>query len=235
MNSSTQKSKGSTRRKSVSPRAAVSRSDGAETRRLLLEAAGQVFGEKGYARATAKEICALSGANGAAVNYHFGSKENLYAEVLEEAHRRLLNAETLAAVLRSDLDARTRLKVVIAGVVDNVSRKDARAWELRVLSRELLNRSPMMERTIETQVLPKTGMILNIVAEIMGMPPEHPAVASCVVGVLTPCMFLLIADKTLQRRALPGLDTSTEALADYIFTFAVGGMAAVVEKVRAAE
>jgi len=55
------------------------------TRAQLLEVAGQVFSEKGFAGATGKEICERSGANSAAVVYHFGGMDNLYRAVLQEA------------------------------------------------------------------------------------------------------------------------------------------------------
>ena len=48
------------------------------TRQHLLEAAGQVFADAGYRAATVREICERAGANIAAVNYHFGDKEQLY-------------------------------------------------------------------------------------------------------------------------------------------------------------
>ena len=54
------------------------------TRERLLKAATDVFVERGYAAATVREICRRASANVAAVNYHFGSKERLYAFMLEE-------------------------------------------------------------------------------------------------------------------------------------------------------
>ena len=57
-----------------------------ETRNRLLNAAGEVFAEKGFKSATVRAICDRAGANIAAVNYHFGDKEHLYSEVLRFAH-----------------------------------------------------------------------------------------------------------------------------------------------------
>src|ERR1700746_2555101 len=70
---------------------------GRSTREHLLEIAGQVFSEKGFASATGKEICERSGANAAAVVYHFGGMDNLYREVVQEARTRLVPPETPAA------------------------------------------------------------------------------------------------------------------------------------------
>src|SRR5947209_14525298 len=56
-----------------------------ETRRRLLEAAGEVFAEQGFRSATIRDICQLAKANVAAVNYHFRDKQGLYTSVLQYA------------------------------------------------------------------------------------------------------------------------------------------------------
>jgi len=56
------------------------RKGGVATRERLLAAAGRVFAEKDYRKATIAEICRLAETNIAAVNYHFGDKETLYRE-----------------------------------------------------------------------------------------------------------------------------------------------------------
>ena len=62
--------------------------EGGDTRARLLEAGAAVFAEHGFRNATVQAICRRAKANIAAVNYHFGDKRNLYAEVLRESHRR---------------------------------------------------------------------------------------------------------------------------------------------------
>jgi AcrR family transcriptional regulator len=47
----------------------------------LLDEAEALFAQKGYHAVSVREITRAAGCNLAAVNYHFGSKENLYLEV----------------------------------------------------------------------------------------------------------------------------------------------------------
>ena len=54
------------------------RKDGVETREAILAAAEAEFSEKGFALASAREICRRARANSALMNRYFGSKEALY-------------------------------------------------------------------------------------------------------------------------------------------------------------
>ena len=54
------------------------RQDGAATREAILAAATEEFADKGFALASAREICRRAGANSALLSRYFGSKEALY-------------------------------------------------------------------------------------------------------------------------------------------------------------
>src|SRR5262245_47049371 len=58
-----------------------------DVERHLLEAAGEVFAEKGYKAATVREICTRADVNVAAINYYFRDKERLYIETVKAACR----------------------------------------------------------------------------------------------------------------------------------------------------
>ena len=51
-----------------------------ETRDRLLQVAEKLFARRGYEATSVRDITAEAGCNVAAVNYHFGGKENLYLE-----------------------------------------------------------------------------------------------------------------------------------------------------------
>jgi len=53
------------------------------TRERLLDTAEALISANGYANTSLREITAQAGANLAAVNYHFGSKEGLVSAMLE--------------------------------------------------------------------------------------------------------------------------------------------------------
>jgi AcrR family transcriptional regulator len=82
------------------------------TRTLILEAAERLYAERGFADVTLRDIVALAGVNLAAVNYHFGSKDELIAELfatrgLATNRERLseLKAAEEAGGGRADIDA----------------------------------------------------------------------------------------------------------------------------------
>ena len=54
-----------------------------DTRQRILQAAAQVFAEKGYARATTRALAAAAGVNEVTLFRHFGNKQNLFAAVIE--------------------------------------------------------------------------------------------------------------------------------------------------------
>ncbi|HPZ83759.1 MAG TPA: TetR family transcriptional regulator, partial [Thermogutta sp.] len=56
-----------------------------DTKSRLLTAAGELFAERGFEGATARQICERAGVNLAAINYHFKSKEQLYIEAVKAA------------------------------------------------------------------------------------------------------------------------------------------------------
>lgn len=56
---------------------------GDETRQRIIEAALELFGERGFAGASTREIAAMAGVNAPALQYYFENKEGLYRACVE--------------------------------------------------------------------------------------------------------------------------------------------------------
>ncbi len=211
------------------------REDGAQTRQHLLEVAGQVFAEQGYTRAMSKEICERAGANIAAVNYHFGGKEGLYAAVLEEAHARLVSIDVVTKATQGDAAPADKVRALLSQVVGEIARRSDTAWELRVLSREVLSPTPMSERMVSNQIQPKFRLVAKMVADVLDVPPSHPAVSRCMVSIIGPCAFLLLTDPAWQKRIFPSLTVDATTLVDHMVAFAMAGLKSVATSIKRAE
>lgn len=207
------------------------REDGASTKSQLLEAAGVLFGEKGLDRTTAKEIAERAGANAAAVNYYYGGIEGLYEEVLVEAHHRLMSYQALADIVAGDVDPKHKLRELIEFVVSAFRGPASSSWAVRVISREFLSPSPYIHVLRQKEIEPKKSLFFGVVSELLGLPQDHPAVARSCFSIAAPCMVLLLADRLLTTQSFPlGAEAmDTQALADHMVQFALGGLAALAK------
>lgn len=211
------------------------REDHSGTRTQLLKVGGQLFAEKGFDRTTGKEICELAGANAAAINYYFGGMEGLYSAVLLEAHRQLVTVETLTAIAEADASAQVKLESIIRQLVDAFTEPSESSWMLRVMGREIVAPSPFLSSFPEQELLPKCILLRSIVAELMGLTDEHPAVTRCSFFVISPCILMLINDRDTTKLLSPnfGFEKSDNAdIVRHMMQFVLGGLAAVAAEVK---
>lgn len=74
-----------------------------ETHKRILVAAKEALLEIGFARLSTRKIAELAEVPLSQIHYHFGSKQNLLLEVLEEENRKLLQRQTLLYESEMDL------------------------------------------------------------------------------------------------------------------------------------
>jgi AcrR family transcriptional regulator len=205
------------------------------TRQHLLEAAGQVFAEKGFERSTAKEICERARTNTAAVNYYFGGIEALYAAVLEEARNRIFSEQAIRTAIEGKTDPKAKLEAVLGVVMQTLLGPVSSSWVLQVIGRDMVSPSPASATAKEKLITPRARILRRFVGELMELPEDHAAVARGCISIMAPICMLIVADRRRMRRELPGLGLEAEdarAWARHLVQYALAGLEATAREAR---
>lgn len=203
------------------------------TRDRLLQAAVDEFAAKGYREATVAEICRRAEANIAAVNYHFGSKEALYQEAWRQAHQAADKANPPAGRVPAAAPAKARLRGRLRALLQRALGDED--MELRIMQRELLNPTGLLDQVIHQTLEPMRLEMARIVRELLGDLADDTTVELCVLSVVGPCLHVLHRPRPAPGRPAPPwlgpemLDTLTE----HCTAFALAGIREARRRLRA--
>lgn len=205
------------------------RKDSARTRERLLHAACEVFAASGFRDATIAEICRRAGANVAAVNYHFGSKENLYVEAWRHAFHMSLEAYPPDGGAAPDAPAEERLRGRLLSIMHRIS--DPENHEFEIVHKELANPTGLLTEVMRESIGPLQEGFEAVVAELLGGRATEQQVRLCQMSVKAMCFGPMLHER--RRRAAPEklpppgpppLEVDFEVLADHITRFTLGGI-----------
>jgi TetR/AcrR family transcriptional regulator, regulator of cefoperazone and chloramphenicol sensitivity len=196
------------------------------TKRRILDAAGAIFAEHGFERATIREISAAAKVNLAAVNYHFGDKERLYAAVIRDAH------ETAASQVplpnwNGETSPEQKLRDFIRMMLQRMLVVQRLPWQSRLMMREFIQPTGACQGLVEEYVRPHFRILLGILGELL--PTEAPQhrryqIAFSVVGQ---CVFYKMNAPVIEM-LLPEEERATyfsaEQLAEHIADFTLAAL-----------
>jgi AcrR family transcriptional regulator len=197
-----------------------------ETRARLLEAAGEVFAEAGFRAATVRDICCRAGANVAAVNYYFGDKEKLYAEVLRFAHECAREQFPLTDDVSLPPDKRLGhyIRVFITRMLDS----GRPAWEGKLMAREMVEPTSALDRIVEEGMKPQYQALTDIVRQLLGKSAEETTVRDVVFSVVGQCVFYRHGRAIIERLSpTPPGARDIERIADHIARFSLAAIGAI--------
>jgi AcrR family transcriptional regulator len=204
------------------------------TEQRLLEAAGEVFAEKGFRAATIRGIIQRAGANIAAVNYHYGDKEGLYAAVFRYAR--------LCCQERYPLDIaivgappRKQLHGIIQSLLLRILDHGRPAWHWQLMAREMMEPTAALDEMVENSIKPEFAFIAGIVSEITQLPLTDPRVALSVHSVIGQVLFYRHAHAVVNRiHPEQKFDRKDlDIMADHITAFSLAGLAAIAKDASA--
>ena len=182
------------------------------TKVRLLEAAGAEFAEKGFECARIRTICERAQANIAAVNYHFGDKEQLYIEAVLDAHRCGFESEG------RDADEP-------GGPVEQLQRfvhhflsrvlavHDPDDWRHRLMIREMLHPTPASDVLIREAIRPRFERLARILRRFCP-DAEERKIHALAFSVIGQCLHYKMARPITER--LVGADAMAALDLDYL-------------------
>jgi TetR/AcrR family transcriptional regulator, regulator of cefoperazone and chloramphenicol sensitivity len=194
-----------------------------ETRQRLLEAAGAVFAEHGFRDATIREICEKAQANIAAVHYHFGDKEELYAAVFGYARS---CAVAGFDHVPPDAPAEERLRVFVRAVLARFFDEGRPAWLGKLVAQEMIDPTKALDSLVNEQIRPNSERLKAIVRELIGREIDEQELWRCTFSVAAQWLFYFHCGQ-VARRLNPELrfgPQDIERLADHIVKFSVAAL-----------
>ncbi len=148
------------------PRPPASRLDRDERRRQILAAARELFSEHGYSATSTTDIAAAAGVARGLINHYFGTKRELYVEVVREMVR---FPSPPAPDYFDGATPAQRLEESIDGWLEMVSR-NREAW-LAAVGAEGLGRDPEIEAVLDEAREEATARLI----QVLGLGPAEQA------------------------------------------------------------
>ena len=207
-------------------------SDNHPTKERILEAAGEIFGTRGFKDATIRTIARDAKVNIAAINYHFRDKEGLYGAVLEEVFHLGFTRFPASMDLAANADPQQRLKAFIRAMFYRLQSKEG--WggiggRGRLIARELLDPSPAFEAVLDRYIKPHKDLLINIIRDVMGTDPGPEKFMPCALSIIGQCIYYALASPVIRRISADNAPTeeNLDRLAEFVWLFSLGGIAKI--------
>jgi TetR/AcrR family transcriptional regulator, regulator of cefoperazone and chloramphenicol sensitivity len=196
------------------------------TRDRLLMAAGEVFAEKGFEKATIREICqAANVQNIAAVNYYFGDKERLYIESVKRAHQVQIDQVPLPK-WAPGTSPEKKLHDFVETMVTRLTGDSWLPWQEQLMMREVANPTAAVAELVQQFIRPHFELLQSIIDEFV--PAATPAITrhQIAFSVVGQCLHYKVARPFIALLVGPNeVATYTpKQLADHIYRFSLAAI-----------
>ncbi|MDT8406150.1 MAG: CerR family C-terminal domain-containing protein [Methylococcales bacterium] len=200
----------------------------ANTKTRLLNAAGELFAAKGFQATTVAEICERARSNIAAVNYHFGDKENLYRETWRKALADDLARHPPDGGVDNSAQPEARLAGRVRALLARMA--DPECIFFAIVDQEMTQPTHLLAEIIDKEILPLREAMHALLQACLGENASDRAVAFCHASIIGQCLYWLKMHRLTQNglcpSALPAL-ADAHAFAEHVVRFSLAGVEAV--------
>lgn len=214
----------------MSPRRNDDRRDPKES---LLEAAQAVFAAEGFRGATVSKISQAAEANIAAVNYHFGNKENLFIEVI----RRSFDMADAVYPVRGDSatgrSVAARLEAFISAFIRRTLDPEAAGDFNRIMSKTVGDDSAPWLRLVEEIERLELGVLREILGDFFGSADVDPKrVDRAMMQVMGQCTMVVKMPGPMGEVCFAAEEGTIQAYIEDATRYALGGLRALKREGR---
>ncbi len=160
-----------------------------DTKHRLINAAGEIFAEKGFHAASVREICDKADANIASVNYHFGSKEKLYEAVVLHTFSHAMEKYPRDFEREKESTAEERLFLFVERLLLQCLDQDRPAWHIKVHRREFAEPGPALQALVQKGIRKNFEELSSIMTDIVGTGVDREHLQLCLRSIVGQCLF----------------------------------------------
>ena len=197
-----------------------------DTKKRIIETAGNIFSESGFQNTTVREICRQAGVNIAAINYHFGDKKGLYLAVIKYGKDAAFQKHPLDIMSGKSSSPEERLKDFVSRFIGRVKEchEGEFPWVRKLIAHELLRPTEGLDMVAEEGIRPIFKNLSSIVHELLGSGATEDTINLCCASVVSQSLFFFYAQPMI-KRIFPGKDyTDTKLIADHITRFSLNAI-----------
>jgi len=208
-----------------------------ETRERVLQAAGEIFAEHGFAASRVREICQRAGANIASINYYFGDKESLYRQVLHLACEFVLEKYPVDEGLQPGATPSQHLQAFVRSYLRRMFDQDRPCWHGKVMMREMLEPTIALDEIVERLVRPQFQVLAGIVRDLGGGALSDQDIRLCCESIIGQCVYYRQA-KSILHRLRPGAGYGpgdVDLLSGHVARFSLAAIEELASQRRAAK
>ena len=206
----------------------------AATRQHLLEAAAEVFAEMGFRAATVRQICQRAGANIAAINYHFGDKEELYRAVLKETYKSAVLKYPPDFGLQPKATPEQRLRAFVFSFLMRIFSCGPSSRHGKLMAREMIEPTSALDSIVEEEIRPMSVVLTSIMGDLMGGKADQENRRLCAMSVVSQVLFYHHC-RPVVTRMFPNMEfneAGIERLTAHITQFSIAAIKAMAKASR---
>jgi AcrR family transcriptional regulator len=201
------------------------------TTERLLEAAGELFADKGFDGTSVRDISERAKTNVAAINYHFHDKQGLYEETVLYAFNYMDREMPLCL---EGLAPNEQLRLFIKKKLIGFLGHDRPSWHLRLIHEERKNPSESFMKKIGSLLDDRLNRLARIIAAVTRRKENDEEVHLYAFSVIGQCLFFARHDHFGKNNPVAKYckTADIDMLTDYIYSFSIAGMTSDKERNR---